>query len=752
MHVIATVSAANSAVTAILFESHGHLIWYQKKHLVGFVMISFITSLWEENLVMRCLKTISIYILISGLYACGGSGGSGGSGGANLTDPAVPSTPGGLTAQVVSSTQINLNWNPATDDVAVLGYYVYGEGNPVTTSTSYSFIGLTPATQYCFSVAAYDGDGNTSPQSAAVCASTPAAASSAWTTVRSGTDNELSNIVWTGDKLLVVEETFGSSTTVHTSTDGLIWDDYPTSGFAFNGATDVVFGGNQYVAVDSWFFVSPDGIAWELVTTDLTDATALAWSPTLSLYVAVGEAGYIATSTDGRSWNTIDPAPTTSSLYGAAWLNGRFYAVGEAGIILTSGNGLDWSVATTPAYTFDLESIAWNGLSGAESLYVATGYGMAFRSIDGDIWVEAAASPPGFNDSVIWGGGSANCFVAVGLSGNIFSSTDGETWTRRFLDADPVYAQLDLREVAWNGTRFVAVGQQGTLLVSDDCITWSIVASGADLRGLAHDGSRFIAVGDNGRVAVSSDADTWEYRHTGDDSHYLYDLVWDGSRYLAVGQTYSLRSDDLYSWLASWEGATSVDTAVVWDGSQFVKTTDYGILIWDGVTLHTGTEDPWWQWSLFDSSYPYPVLNDIIWASSQFVAVGNNGRIYTSPDATETSTWTEQASGTTSNLEAVAEGAGRLVTVGAAGTILTSDNGGVTWAVQDSGSSDTIYDVTWTGSRFVAVGYSGLILTSSDGNIWAVAFHGKDHLFSVLSEGAHTVITGANGTILRNNQ
>ena len=705
-------------------------------------------------MVRTCLRSITILILISSLYACSGGGGSVGSGGGEQQVAApIPTTPSGLTTQVVSSTQINLNWDPATDDVAVLGYYIdYGTGSLSYTSTSYSVTGLTPVTQYCFTVAAFDGDGNVSPLSAAVCATTLASAPSDWTTVRSGTDNELSNIVWTGDKLVVVEETFGSSTTVHTSTGGLAWNNYPTSGFAFNGARDVIYGENSFVAVDNWLFISPDGIAWELVNSDFTDAHALAWSPTLSLYVAVGDAGYISTSIDGRNWNTIDPTPTTSSLYGAAWLNGRFYAVGEAGIILTSVDGLAWIVATTPAYSFDMKSITWNGQSGADSLYVATGYGMAFTSTDGNTWIEASGPPTGFNNSVVWGNGAANCFVAVGPSNNIFSSPDGENWTRRFLDQDPVYAQLDLSEVVWTGTRFVAVGQEGMILASEDGATWSIVASGADLRGLAHDGNRFIAVGNNGRVAISSQVDTWEYRHTGDDSHYPLDLVWDGSRYLAVGQTYSLRSDDLYTWEASWEGAPSVDTAVVWNGSQFVKTTDYGILTWDGVTMYSGTTDPWWKWSLFDSSFPYPNLSDILWTGSQFVSVGYNGRIYTSQDATETSTWVERVSGTTSNLEAVIEGAGRFVAVGVAGTILTSDDGGVTWNTQISDVSDTIYDVTWTGSRFVAVGSSGLILTSTDGTNWVAAVHGNDHLYRVLSNGTDTVITGAKGTIIINNQ
>lgn len=690
------------------------------------------------------VRLLGMLLFLSG---CGGGGD-----GTPQPNSEIPSMPDGLSAQVISSSQINLDWNPATDDVAVLGYYVYQGGDiMIANAPTYVATALSPATQYCFSVAAFDADGNVSPQTAAVCATTQSSAASAWTTVRSGTSNDLSNIVWTGSQLVAVEETLGNASRVKTSLNGLAWSDFPTSGFGFNGARDMVYGNNRFVAIDVLFYTSPDGIAWQLTGTDSSAANALAWSPTRSLYVAVGDNGYISTSTDGSSWNHLDPAPTTTGLHGVSWLNGRFYAVGETGTILTSINGVDWLSATTPASTYSLESVTWNGQSGIDALYVATGYGTVFISSDGDTWTEVNTPPLGFNDSVVWGGGSANCFVVVGKDNHIFSSPDGENWTRRFLDKEPAYSQLSLNEVVWTGARFVVVGQMGSILASDDGLTWRIVQSGADLYGLAHDGNRFITVGANGRVAIASDVGAWEYRHTGDDSHYPLDLVWNGSRYLAVGQRYTLRSDNLATWQASWEGATNVDTAVVWDGGQFVKTTLYGILIWDGVTMHSGTSDPWWKYSLFDNSNPLPNLLDIVWTASQFVAVGDNGRIYTSPDATESSTWTVQASGTTSRLEAVAHGPGRFVAVGAAGTILTSDDAGVSWTLRSSGVSDAIYDVTWTGSEFVAVGQSGLILTSADGNAWNATDHENNDLHGVLGNGNDIVIVGAKGTIIRNN-
>jgi len=90
-------------------------------------------------------------------------------------DNTPPSIPTGLSATAVSSNQVNLTWNAATDaGVGLAGYKVYRGGVEIatTTATSYSNTGLSAGIQYCYTVAAYDGVGNTSAQSAQACATT----------------------------------------------------------------------------------------------------------------------------------------------------------------------------------------------------------------------------------------------------------------------------------------------------------------------------------------------------------------------------------------------------------------------------------------------------------------------------------------------------------------------------------------------------------------------------------------------------
>ncbi|MBU6415377.1 fibronectin type III domain-containing protein, partial [Patescibacteria group bacterium] len=94
-----------------------------------------------------------------------------------VSDTIPPSTPTNLTATAVSSSQINLSWIASTDTIGVTGYKIYRNGSQIATvaTTSYSDTGLTAATTYTYTVAAYDAAGNTSAQSSSVSATTQSA-------------------------------------------------------------------------------------------------------------------------------------------------------------------------------------------------------------------------------------------------------------------------------------------------------------------------------------------------------------------------------------------------------------------------------------------------------------------------------------------------------------------------------------------------------------------------------------------------
>ena len=91
-------------------------------------------------------------------------------------DTTAPTTPDNFTATVANGHEIDLVWQPATDNVGVAGYNIYRNGvliASVTNGTTYADTSADDATAYTYTIAAYDAAGNTSVQSAAVSATTP---------------------------------------------------------------------------------------------------------------------------------------------------------------------------------------------------------------------------------------------------------------------------------------------------------------------------------------------------------------------------------------------------------------------------------------------------------------------------------------------------------------------------------------------------------------------------------------------------
>jgi hypothetical protein len=95
---------------------------------------------------------------------------------AATSDTTAPSVPTGLTATATatSSSQVQLNWTAATDNVAVTSYDVYRNGSKIGSSSTptYSDSGLTASTAYSYTVIAKDAAGNASTASSVASVTT----------------------------------------------------------------------------------------------------------------------------------------------------------------------------------------------------------------------------------------------------------------------------------------------------------------------------------------------------------------------------------------------------------------------------------------------------------------------------------------------------------------------------------------------------------------------------------------------------
>ncbi len=97
----------------------------------------------------------------------------------NTFDHQPPTVPTNLWARAAASSQIELRWQPATDNFYVAGYTIRRNGAMVGSSSGPAFVdtGLAAATSYAYTVEAFDGAGNRSGQSSQLITNTPAGGS-----------------------------------------------------------------------------------------------------------------------------------------------------------------------------------------------------------------------------------------------------------------------------------------------------------------------------------------------------------------------------------------------------------------------------------------------------------------------------------------------------------------------------------------------------------------------------------------------
>ncbi|HUI07684.1 MAG TPA: fibronectin type III domain-containing protein [Verrucomicrobiae bacterium] len=94
-----------------------------------------------------------------------------------IADTMAPDPVSGVIASPHTASQVAIQWGASTDSggSGLAGYRVYRNGIllATTSDTSYTDNGVSANTQYCYTIVAYDGAGNSSSPSALACATTP---------------------------------------------------------------------------------------------------------------------------------------------------------------------------------------------------------------------------------------------------------------------------------------------------------------------------------------------------------------------------------------------------------------------------------------------------------------------------------------------------------------------------------------------------------------------------------------------------
>ncbi|HOD65556.1 MAG TPA: hypothetical protein PKM94_02610, partial [candidate division Zixibacteria bacterium] len=356
-------------------------------------------------------------------------------------------------------------------------------------------------------------------------------------------------------------------------------------------------------------FVAP-GVHWTIRSTG-TERPLFDMAKGDTLWVAVGGAGTVLTSTDGQLWTT-QPTDLTIDLYGIASNGQRFVAVGGQGRIVTSTDGLTWTTAEstfTARFFFD---VAWSG-----EAFVAVGQGgLVAASADGLTWEIYSSAVANTLLGVRWMGSR---FLAVGEKIILRldpPELDGlDSLTAADVLARPPYVLYD---AAVSDSGMLAVGQYGTILKAVNDTTWAVRVSGlnAYLYAIEWVGDRFVAAGENGIILTSADAARWELIATLDDD--IRGLYWDGAQTLAVGVAGTiLRSVDGHEWTAVPSGPNAILSAVAANESLYVAVGAGGAAL---VSRDAA------RWTLWPSGTTEP-LGAVATDSTTFVAVGAAGVI-----------------------------------------------------------------------------------------------------------------------------
>lgn len=257
--------------------------------------------------------------------------------------------------------------------------------------------------------------------------------------------------------------------------------------------------------------------------------------------------------------------------------------------------------------------------------------------------------------------------------------------------------------IAYGGGRFVAVGANGSLVVSPDGVWWSprVSGTGALLLNACQGSGGFVVVGDSGTILTSAGDSSWTARSSG-VTNMLRGVAYGDSLHVAVGnEGAAVSSPDGATWTPRASGTAERLQDVCFGNHLFVAVGSSGVIL---TTTNAVT------WSNRASGVSAWLLG-ACYGSNLFVAVGNSGTIVTSTNGV---TWTSRASGTTSNLYRVAHGQGYFVAVGLGGTLLTSPDG-VNWTVQAPGTTNNLRGVAWGGSTCVAAGFGATLVTSGEG-------------------------------------
>ena len=520
-------------------------------------------------------------------------------------------------------------------------------------------------------------------------------------------------VVVFGNSLFIAANSIGD---ILSSPDGITWTNRASTASRIN---DILYANNLFVAVgnNGVLFTSPDGTTWTNRNIGSNNFNRVTYEN--SLWCIASTQG-VWTSSNGTTWTQrVTSTAANGFVAGVVWEGTRWVAPMEGrGLFYHSVDGITWVLSADAS----LQGFQWAVAFGGRTFGMATNRvirldnGISFPSTQ--VMGNASAITTGWAYAVSRQLSSTrpapvcvayngtNQYVLVGSSGAILTSTDADTWTAVSV---PNTSLASYDSVYYVNGRYFVCGANSTsfnLVTSTDGINWTAltITSLGYISAVAFGAGVWVAVGVSGFCYSSPDGVTWTSRSAGSAS--FSDITYAAGLFVAVTISNAIyTSPDGLTWTL--RSVTGVLYRVVYNNSRFVAV--------GSARISTSTDGITWTTQVV-GSVP---LNSVVWNGTVWCAVGNNNTIYTSPDAV---TWTlRPIQDTTPTLGTVIEVGGTLYAQFFEGsTLLVSTDNGVTWNRRATAVFVTSVSLTvaYLGNRFIIAGSGWATQSSSDGITW----------------------------------
>ncbi|MHC4124343.1 MAG: sialidase family protein [Planctomycetota bacterium] len=230
----------------------------------------------------------------------------------------------------------------------------------------------------------------------------------------------------------------------------------------------------------------------------------------------------------GSSW--VDYSTPPAQLYSIDY-DGSLYVATGAFKIMSSPDGQTWTARK------NLPSVAGNGVvySSEKNLWVVVGAGgLIETSSNGTTWTTRTSGTTKTLLDVTYGNGT---FIAVGYTGTVRKSTDGINWS-----AGGAMGGGNVGNVAFNSStgRFVGINLAGQVYTSDNTgSSWTFRQTISDSQAIGYGNGVWLAGGKDSGVTKmwksTNDGASWTQLTVPSNTNYMYDIIYTGSNYVAVG-------------------------------------------------------------------------------------------------------------------------------------------------------------------------------------------------------------------------